>query len=135
MICVDTNVIAYRFIPGQHTASAEAALWKDADWISSPLWLSEFRNVLAGYLRRELMAFDTALAVASRAEACMRGRTLPPRSAAVLDLVHSCSCSAYDCEFVAVARQHGVALVTTDSELIRAFPDDVIALRSFAGVD
>ena len=51
-------------------------------------------------------------------------------SAAVMDLVAASSCSAYDCEFVALARQMGVPLVTEDAGLLRAFPDVAIGMTA-----
>ena len=36
MIVVDTNVLAYLYLPGEHTATAEALLAHDADW-AAPL--------------------------------------------------------------------------------------------------
>jgi len=43
-------------------------------------------------------------------------------------LVKDSDCSAYDCEFVALARQLGTSLVTMDSKLLRAFPQIARAL-------
>lgn len=51
MIVVDTNVLAYLYLPGEYTAAAEALLAHDPDWAAPVLWRSEFRNILAGYLR------------------------------------------------------------------------------------
>ena len=46
----------------------------------------------------------------------------------MLALAQSSSCSAYDCEFVGLAQQLGVRLVTADRKLRRAFPDLTTAL-------
>jgi len=42
-------------------------------------------------------------------------------SEAVLRLLDSCGCTAYDCEFVALAQSLHLPLVTTDKELLRTF--------------
>jgi predicted nucleic acid-binding protein len=52
MIVVDTNVLAYLYLPGEYTAAAETLLEQDSDWAEPILWRSEFRNILARYLRR-----------------------------------------------------------------------------------
>ena len=48
----------------------------------------------------------------------------------VLDLVQVSPCSAYDCEFVALARQLGVKLVTMDGKVLRAFAGDALPLST-----
>ncbi len=46
----------------------------------------------------------------------------------VLELAQQSGCTAYDCEFVAVALNLGVKLVTADKQLLKAFPNTAIAL-------
>lgn len=52
MIVVDTNLIGYLYLESQYAPQAEQTLRKDADWVAPLLWRSEFRNVLALYLRK-----------------------------------------------------------------------------------
>lgn len=122
MIVVDTNVLAYLYLPGEHTAAAEALLNMDADWAAPLLWRSEFRNILAGYLRRKSLTFQQLLDLQSEAEDLMRGAEYEVDSPSVLELVRDSDCSAYDCEFVALATKLGTKLVTMDSKLLKAFP-------------
>ncbi len=122
MIVVDTNVIAYLWLPGESTAAAERLLKKDPDWNAPLLWRSEFRNVLAGCLRRGDLVIETAVQIADEAERHLRGREFSVPSAQVLARVADSDCSAYDCEFVVLAEELGVSLVTSDEQLIRSFP-------------
>jgi len=39
--------------------------------------------------------------------------------------------SAYDCEFVALARELGISPVTTDSQILSAFPETAVSLAGF----
>ena len=133
MIVVDTNVIAYLWLPGDHTAAAERVLSLDADWNAPLLWRSEFRNVLAGYLRRGLLDLTRAGEIMARAEEQMTGKEFTVPSAQVLARVAASTHSAYDCEFVVLASDLGVRLVTTDRKLIRAFPDVATHLADFSG--
>ena len=128
MIVVDSNVLAYLFLPGEHTARAESLLGQEPDWAAPVLWRSEFRNILAGYLRRGTLDFAQATVLQAAAEALLAGREFEVDSIAVLELVRDSNCSAYDCEFVALARKLGVRLVTMDAKLIRAFPEDAVSL-------
>lgn len=122
MIVVDSNVLAYLYLPGEFTEAAERLLESDADWHAPVLWRSEFRNILAGYLRRGLLTFDQACAIQLEAEALLHGGEHEPDSRSVLELVRASDCSAYDCEFVVVAETLGAKLVTLDAKLLKAFP-------------
>lgn len=123
MIVVDTNVLAYLYLPTEHTTRAEALFERDPDWAAPVLWRSEFRNILAGYLRRRMLDFGAALELQAEAESFMAGREYDVPSARVLELVQTSDCSAYDCEFIALAGQLGVPLVTRDARLLRSFPE------------
>jgi predicted nucleic acid-binding protein len=122
VIVVDTNVVAYLYLPGNHTAKAEALLERDADWAAPLLWRSEFRNILAGYLRRGMLGFEAACDIQREAESLLDGGEHEVDSQRVLQLVRDSDCSAYDCEFVALAMTLGVRLVTMDARLLKAFP-------------
>jgi predicted nucleic acid-binding protein len=129
MIVVDTNVIAYLLLPGEWTQSAEALLEHDSRWVAPSLWRSEFRNILAGYLRRGTLTYDQTLAVQLTAEEILDGNEMSVESQSVLQLVRDSRCSAYDCEFVALAQQLTVTLYTMDSTVLAAFPDTARSLE------
>ena len=122
MIVVDTNVLAYLLLPGPKTSLAEALLLDHPQWAAPPLWRSEWRNVLATYLRRDLLNLPAALALMEKAEAILSAHEQSVSSEQVLALASSSRCSAYDCEFVAAAQQLGVPLVTEDQKILSAFP-------------
>jgi hypothetical protein len=122
LIVVDTNVLAYLLLPGPKTSLAEALLLDHPQWAAPPLWRSEWRNLLATYLRRDLLNLPAALALMEKAEAILSAHEQPVSSEQVLALASSSRCSAYDCEFVAAAQQLGVPLVTEDQKILSAFP-------------
>ena len=68
MIVADTNVVAYLLLPGPHTALVDDLLIHEPEWAAPLLWQSEWRNVLAGYLRRGVLDLDQALALQQQAE-------------------------------------------------------------------
>jgi hypothetical protein len=51
MIVVDTNVLEYTYLSGDYAAAADALLEQQPKWGAPILWRSEFRNILAGYVR------------------------------------------------------------------------------------
>ena len=128
MIVVDTNVVAYLYLPGEHTEKAEALLERDDDWAAPLLWRSEFRNILAGYMRRQILTFEAARDLQLEAESLLAGAEHEVDSRRVLELVRDSDCSAYDCEFVALAMALGVKVVTMDAKLLKAFPRHAVAL-------
>jgi predicted nucleic acid-binding protein len=123
LIAVDTNILAYYAIHGPRNEDALSLMKADPAWAAPLLWRSEFRNLLAGYLRREGMPKDEALFAMHLASDALQGRQHPVEDEAVLDLVTHSNCSAYDCEFVALANSLGTVLVTEDKALLRSFPN------------
>jgi len=131
VIVVDTNVLAYAAIPGQSTVDALAALARDPEWVAPPLWRSELRNVLVLEVRFRGMSLGDALAAFSEAEALVAEPDFPVDTAKVLALAGASGASAYDCEFVALAEELGVPLVTGDRRLAERFPAVAVELRRF----
>lgn len=130
MIVVDTNILAYLYLPSEFTPAAEALLERDSAWAAPVLWRSEFRNILAGHLRRGSLSFEQAQGIQREAESLLAGAEYEVDSSGVLELVRESDCSAYDCEFVALARTLGTKLVTMDAKLLRAFPGIAVALAA-----
>lgn len=130
MIVVDSNVLAYLYLPGEYTDAAEALLEQDSDWAAPILWRSEFRNILAGYMRRKAITLEQAYSLQREAESLLEGAEFEVESLAVLELVRDSDCSAYDCEFIALAMRLDTKMVTMDKKLLRAFPKRAIALSA-----
>jgi predicted nucleic acid-binding protein len=135
LIVVDANVLAYLCIGGEQAILAEDVLLADSDWHAPVLWRSEFRNVLAGLLRRDMLDLDRALAILAEAEILLAERDHQVPSDDVLHLVSESRCSAYDCEYVALAQRLDIVLVTNDRQLLRAFPATTQSMQTFLGRD
>jgi len=130
MIVADTNLIVYLFITGDQSKLAQKVLDKDPYWIVPPLWQSEFRNVLAAYIRRG-MTLQQARRIMESALLTLENRQVIPSAMEVLQLISESQCMAYDCEFVALARQLNIPVVTADRQLLDQFPDYTISLEEF----
>ena len=128
MIVVDTNILAYLYLPGDHTAQVEGLLERSSQWAAPVLWRSEFRNILAGYMRRGTLSLEHACNLQFEAESLLHGFEYEIKSKQVLDLVHLSDCSAYDCEFVALAMELGTKLVTMNKKLLKAFPNHAFGM-------
>jgi predicted nucleic acid-binding protein len=77
------------------------------------------------------MTLDAALMALRSAEELVGGREYRISSEHVLELVVQSRCSAYDCEFVALAIDLDVPLVTADEQLLKAFPKTAVSLGKF----
>jgi predicted nucleic acid-binding protein len=132
MIAVDVNTIAYLWIPGELTDLAEKALERDPHWVTSILWRSEFRNILAGYIRRGKLDPTAARRCLDGAETQLAGYEYLLPSDLVMSKVRASTCSAYDCEYAALAEDLRVTLVTSDREILGGFPSLTISLKDFA---
>ena len=131
MIVADINLLVYLYITGQRTGEAEAVLRKDPAWAAPLLWRSEFRITLIGLERHQEIRLDVARTIVAEAEQWMAGREYSVVSQQVLQLAKESGCSAYDCEFVSLAMDLGVPLVTADRQVLRAFPNLAIAPKHF----
>lgn len=123
MIVADTNTIAYLYLPTEQTDDVVSLLHKDPHWVAPLLWRSEFRNVLALYTRKNIIDLQTAISMQSQAERQLADREYTVNSMDVLKLATETGCSAYDCEFVSLAKSLNLKLVTGDKKLAQTFPE------------
>lgn len=131
MIVADTNLIAYLLIPGGRTRDAERVLATDPDWVAPLLWRSEFRNVLTLHMRRRILSLAESLETWADAELLLQGKEYEVDSAQVLALAAGSRCSAYDCEFLALAQSLGVPLLTADRDVLADFPSLAVSVDDF----
>ena len=135
MIVVDTNIIAYFYIPGEYTPMVSLLMRKEPYWAAPLLWRSEFLSVLALHLRKGIFDLNQAILKLQKAIQLMEGNEFQVPALQVLSLAARSSCSAYDCEFVALAQMLSTVLVTTDEQILREFPDIAIRPDAFLAQD
>jgi predicted nucleic acid-binding protein len=131
MIVVDTNLLAYLLLPTPFTAQAEAVLDKDSGWLAPGLIHSELRNVFLGAVRRGDIGLADAQFLLERSLELV---TVPDKDidgSAVFTIAMESGCSAYDCEFVWLARDLGLPLVTVDKKVLNAFPNLAVLSETF----
>lgn len=131
MIVADTNLIASFWVPNDMEELAYQSLKKDPEWIAPVLWASEFRNVLSLYYRKKILDLSSIYQAIDEAEELMGSREFSINSKQVLTLMAESNCSAYDCEFVALASDFDIKLVTFDKKILSEFPDIAIHPNDF----
>ena len=131
MIVVDTNIISYLYISGEKSEQASELLRCDSDWSAPILWRSEFRNVLSLYLRKNILTFEEILMILQQAEKLLMDNEYEISSAQIMQLVNTSNCSAYDCEFVALAQHRNAPLITEDKKILKQFPNVAKSLQDY----
>jgi predicted nucleic acid-binding protein len=137
MIVVDAMVLNYALI--EHPAfsdEVERVRHLDSFWLGPPVWPSEQRNVLMQYVRATDPSIPRTDIDLAKAQDYMRDAenwmiTRPVQSDDVFALADASDCSAYDCEYVALAQNLDVPLVTYDRPVLQAFPDIAIPPNDF----
>lgn len=132
MIVADVNLVAYLLLGGPEQPAAQHVFKRDPHWAAPLLWRSEFRNVLAQYIRQRGLSLADAVRAHGLAEALLANREYMVQGDRVLAMAVGSTCSAYDCEYVALAEQLAVPLVTADRAVVRAFPNCAVSPEDFA---
>ena len=133
MIVADTNLMIRLYVESVISPLARELMLRDPDWAAPVLWRSEFRSTLIKGIRSKLIDLDDALRIMDEAESMMSFNEHEMASDDVLELAATSGCSAYDAEFVALARDLRVPLLTTDKELLAKFPDTAVTPEKFLG--
>lgn len=131
MIVVDTNILIYYFVKSDHSETAVQVHRKDPVWVAPYLWRSEFRNTLLLYLRKELLTLPQIFRIMRTAESKMQDYEFHIVADEIFRLANASTCSAYDCEFVALAKDLSVPLITTDKQILREFPETAVSPQQF----
>lgn len=122
MLLVDTNVLTYLLIEGDHTKAAQKLHRRDPDWRSEAFLLVEFTNVLVSSIAAKRMTLSLAVNFLARASALLDGKLARIPHSSVLAVAARYGVSAYDARFLALADQLGSRLVTEDARLRAAAP-------------
>jgi predicted nucleic acid-binding protein len=132
VIVVDVNVIAYFFIEGEKTASARDLLRRDPDWRLPALWRHEYLNVLATFVREDGATIASAKTLWRQGIELFGPREQDLDMESALALATGNRISAYDAQYVALARQLHTVCVTEDQRLLKTFPESTRTMQAFA---
>jgi predicted nucleic acid-binding protein len=134
MIIVDANLIGALFLRSEQTPLAARIFERDPDWYAPLLWQSEVRSLLTSYLRHKLITLDKAAKIMEEVHALMMEHERHVSSSLVLELVAASRCTSYDCEYVALAKEMKLTLVTFDKEIVGEFPGTAIFPQDFVNL-
>lgn len=122
MIVVDVNVVAYFLIEGEKTAVARDLMRRDPDWRLPALWRHEYLNVLATFAREGGATIGEARTLWQRGVELLGPGEQSADMESALVIATEDRVSAYDAQYIALARQLRTVCVTEDQRLLRTFP-------------
>ena len=134
MIIVDVNLIGALFLQSEQAPLASRIFERDPDWYAPLLWQSEMRSLITSYLRHKLITLDKATQIMDEAHALMVDHERYVSSNLVFELVSISKCISYDCEYVALAREMNLTLVTFDKQVVGAFPGIAVFPQDFVDI-
>ncbi|HUF37637.1 MAG TPA: type II toxin-antitoxin system VapC family toxin [Anaerolineales bacterium] len=123
MIVVDTNVVSYLLIEGENTSLAQDIYRRDKIWLLPPIWRHEFLNVISSYIRFGGISEKVGRECWTRGIAMFGGIERETDMLKALGLSVNMGISAYDAQYVVLAREMQTRLITEDRKLLAAFPD------------
>ena len=129
MIVVDANIVAYWTIKGAQTEAATRLRVADPVWVVPALCQHELLNVLWMYMRGDEMTLPQAIAVWDDCKAVIEGSGYEVPAHEILSLAQERNITAYDAQYVVLARELGVPLITEDKKLQSRCPDEARSMQ------
>ena len=132
MIVVDTNIITVLLMPNdRYNGLADDLYQKDCNWISPFLWRYELLSVLSIYFRQNIIDEVRCQFIYREALDMVTSRPIGNYKT-VFELIKKSSLSSYGCEFVALAKETGLPLITEDKKILREFPEIACKMQTYA---
>lgn len=131
MIVVDANILLYAMIECDATPLTQELKNKDPDWRAPPLLIHEVLNVLVTQERRGTLALDQCRELLRGATAFMGAASIAVDVELALAIAVRHRITGYDAQYVALAQQLDVILVTEDRKLREAAPGIALSLSEY----
>jgi len=133
MIVVDTNIIVYLKCTATFNAQACHARDLDPVWVVPTLWRHEFLNALLRIARQQELPLHRTLEIWRDTFNGFVSQEYQANMELALRLAMEQQLTCYDAQYLALAHEFGVRLLTEDKELLRKFPAVAISLNAFCG--
>ena len=112
MIVVDTNILAYLYFPSPLSEQVEQLRVREPDWFAPELWKSEFLNVGLQYYRKKFLSVEVLETAYTLAVETVNTIDIHSDFQSIVKLSVNSKCTAYDCEFVALAMRLEIPLLS-----------------------
>ena len=131
MIVADTNIITYLMIKSKFTDQAEKVFNKDSDWVVPGLWKHEFLNILTTLVNTKRAELNIVILHYEKTTKLFSRLEKEPNFNNVLTISTRHNISAYDAQFISLAMELDLPLITQDMRLLDKFPDIAQTMDQF----
>ncbi|MDD5633485.1 MAG: type II toxin-antitoxin system VapC family toxin [Methylococcales bacterium] len=131
MIVIDANILIYALIECDNSRMIPQLREKDADWRTAGLCLHEILNVLTTYQRRGLLTLEQCRELLKSANHFISVAQCEVDMEASLSVAAKYGITGYDAQYVALALNLAVPLITEDRKLRQAAPEVAISMQEF----
>ncbi len=131
MIVADVNLIAYLLIRGNQTQKVQNVYQLDPEWKLPYLWRHEFLNILNKYVQHGGMPIEQSYILWEKAIDTFLTSECPVDYQDVLSVSVQYGISAYDAQYVSLAKQLEIKLITEDKSLSRVCPEVILTSNQY----
>lgn len=131
MIVVDANIIVYALTDSPQREVIYRIRSIDGDWRVPILWRHEFLNVMATLIRQRHIRESDAPILWNNAVDLLGKSEHAVNMVNALNIAVKHGISAYDAQYVSLAKELSAFLLTEDSRLLKAFPDIALSAKAF----
>lgn len=89
------------------------------------------RNILVNYQKKKILDLKQCKTTMNIALELLKNKEYSPNSDGILELSAKSGCTAYDCEYVALAISLQTQLITNDKQILNAFPKTAMKMSEF----
>lgn len=132
MIIVDTNAVFHFFASKKQEGQDMKNVYElDKHWIVPYLFWYELLNVFCSQIKYASMTLERAQELYEMVRVFFYDRVYSSNPQKVLNIAVESECSVYDCEFVAIAIDFGIPLITYDKKILKTFSNIAMTADTF----
>jgi predicted nucleic acid-binding protein len=133
MIVVDASVVAFLFIEGEESGTVRKLYQADPEWVTPPIMNHEMLAILAavGATEGDSSAVET---IWREVRGLLGARQQIPDPVRSLRLAVEWGLSGYDAQYLALATQLRLPLLSCDGRLLDAVPGKVVTPESYLAI-
>lgn len=131
MIVADTNLVVHLFTQTSLTSIAQQVLAKDSNWILPKLWQEEYANVLCKLARKGYLTSEEVISHFNYTTEQFKNNEISIDITKVIKTSLEYGITVYDANFISLAIDHNILVVTEDQEMLKKCPKLAVNMLNF----